>query len=468
MSNYILGLDIGSYSIRAMIVNTSEKGFLICGLGETKTTGIKKGVVTNIEQAANAIKQAINEAIKISGVTYDKVIVSVSGSYAKFVKSQGVITIPGKDKEITIDVIKRAMQMAEHNANPPKDHIKLHVLPYDFKVDDQEHVEDPLGMSGARLEVSTHIITVAETSLRNLKKAVEMVGIEIDNLVLSGYASSISTLTEEEKQLGVALIDMGGSTSDLIVHCGNSLVYNSSLPIGSSNITNDISEAVHTKPADAEEVKLNFSKLISSRSPSIKLPELGESSKTQDVSLEMITDIIYSRVEETLMFLANQLDRSGYKNKCGAGLVLTGGGAKLRDIASFASKYFGMSVRIAKPKVKEISGLYEKTRDCSNSCVIGLCLYGAGEFTPYEVDSNGKLRHKDEEKSLINKEKSIAQQSNKVPENIEKLDIDEDEYIEPLEAIDEYDDEIPIDRMRFEEEDQNIVKKFWTKLTQLF
>lgn len=467
MSNYILGLDVGSVDVCAVIADI-ENGFSVCGIGKSKTSGIKKGAVTNIEQAANSIKQAVLDATKSAGVRYDRVVVSASAAYAKNVKSQGIISVPGK--EIKIEEIKRAMQMAEYNASIPNDYIKLHILPYDFKVDDQEHIEDPLGMSGSRLEVSTHIVVASESSIKNLIKAVEMAGVSIDNLVLSAYASAISTLTQDEKELGVALIDMGGSTSDLIVHLGNSIVFNDTLLIGSSNITNDLSKAIHTPLPYAENVKLSYLKLIDKGHTEIELPTLGEDGSTHDVSLDIITNVIYARVEETLMLLAKKLEDSGYKDRLGAGLVLTGGMAKLEEIKDLAMAIFdNVSIRIAQPKAKEITGLYEIAEDCANSCAIGLCLYGAGKFTPYEIDSNGELRYKDE---IIKPNRNLSS-SNFYEEELNKANISKNtkNSTPNFEVIDEL-DEIPavneIHKNTFKSDEPNVVQKLWNKLTQLF
>ena len=455
MSEYILGLDIGSVEIRAIIAkkeNGLENNLSICGIGKSKTYGVKKGVITNIEQAANSIKFAVSDAVKSAGRKYDRVIVSISGAYTKSVPSQGVISVP--DHEIGITEIKRAMQMAEHNANVPSDYVKLHILPYDFKVDEQDHIEDPLGMSGNRLEVSTHIVIVPESSVKNLTKSVEMAGIKIDNIVLSGYASAISTLSKDEKDLGVALIDMGGATCDMVVHLGNSLRYNDVLPIGSTNITNDLSKAIHTPLPYAEEIKLSYEDLLIEGKREIELPVLGEDEKTHSVSLEIITNVILARIEETIMLLARKLDESGFKDKIGAGIVLTGGMTKLEeDVRDLATAIFdNISIRIAKPR--NVSGLYEIAKDSANSCAIGLCLYGFGEFTPYEIDSNGELRYKDEVIKSSNSNDIYAK------EIATAIDSENNKEVEV--GIDKHDMTLP------KLPEPNILKKFWNYIKHLF
>ena len=239
----ILGIDIGSSKICAIIAEKNDEGIHIIGAGISKSQGLKKGIITNIELASKSIRNALNDAKRVAGTHLEKAIISISGAYTKSIDSYGVVNIPGK--EIGIREINRVMQMADHNANIPIEYEKLHILPYNFKVDDQEFIDDPLGMNGTRLEVQTHIITAQKSSLSNLKKAVISAGVEIENIVLNGYASSIAVLNEDERELGVAVIDIGGATCNLVIHAGNSIRYNDFLGIGSNNITSDLSMALH-------------------------------------------------------------------------------------------------------------------------------------------------------------------------------------------------------------------------------
>jgi cell division protein FtsA len=389
----ILGIDIGSTKVCAIIAQKSDLGDTkILGVGIAKSQGLKKGVITNIDLASKSIKSAIGEAKRAAGMQFERVIVSLSGSYVKSMDSSGIVNIPSRD--IGIQEITRAIQVADYNATIPQEHEKLHVLPYNFIVDGQEFIEDPLGMNGSRLEVQVHIITAQRSSLINLKKAVKLAGIEIDNLVLNSYASSIAVLGHDEKELGVVVIDLGGATCNMAVHVGNSIRYNDFLGVGSVNITNDLSMALHTPPFSAEEAKIKYGSLKTTSNELIKLPIIGDEHSTHEVSLEMVSKVIYARVEETLMILSNSLDRSGYKDKIGAGIVLTGGMTKLEGLRELGNAIFNMPVRIAKPR--EMEGLFEILRDPGFSTAVGLVLYGSGRFTPYEIDSNKKLRYKNE------------------------------------------------------------------------
>jgi len=462
MSTTILGIDIGSTKVCAIIAKKDSYNIKILGVGNVKSEGIKKGVITNIDYASKSIKEALNEAKKAAGTQYtqfEKVIVSISGSCTKSVDSSGVVNIP--NNEIGIKEIIHAMEMAKHNANILQEYEKIHVLPYNFRVDNQEFIEDPLGMNGGRLEVKVHIIMVQKSPLNNLKKALKFAGLEVDNIVLNSYASSIATLKKDEKDLGVALIDLGGATCNMAVHSGNSIRYNDFLAVGSMNITNDLSIALHTTLSAAEKVKINFGSLgNNSTGELIELPMAGEEDLTHEVSLDVVYNVIYARVEETLGILAGSLEDSKFKDKIGAGVVLTGGLAKLNGIRELTSAiFYNLPVRIAKPK--EMDGLFEKLRDPSFSTAVGLVMYGSGYFTPYEVDSNDKLRYKSEEI-----------ESNKNSVNIkssEDDDIVNDLFLKDKDGIrSEKENKLSELANLGEKKGDGFFKKIWYKLTNMF
>lgn len=454
MNTTFLGIDIGSTQICAVIAEKDDVGMKVLGAGVAKSHELKKGVITNIEQASKSIKSAIADAKRVAGTQYEKTIISISGAYTKSVDSNGVVNIPNHD--IGIREINRAMQMADHNANIPNEYEKLHVLPYNFKVDEQEFIEDPLGMNGSRLEVQVHIITAQKSSLSNLRKAVKSAGVEIDNIVLAGYASAIATINADEKELGVAVIDMGGATCNMVIHSGNSIRYNDFLGVGSSNITNDLSMALHTPLPAAEKVKINYGSLHVSSSDLIELPVLGDEHVTHEVSLDIISNVIYARTEETLMILAKALEDSGYKDQIGAGVVLTGGMTKLEGIRELATAIFdNMPIRLAKPK--EMEGLFETLRDPGYSTAIGLIMYGGGAFTPYEIDSNKKMRYKDE---------AIEASRNTI--NLQPND-DEDIKLEKAEELESPKDKLArITDLNRQSKGESALVKFWHRLTQLF
>jgi len=391
LSNTILAIDIGSTKVCAIIAEIENSTVKIQGHGVAKSQGIKKGAITNIEHASKAIKKAISDAKRIAGSNLTSATVSISNAYAKSLTSTGVVNIPHKD--ISIKEISRVMQTALYNANVPNEYEVVHVLPYNFRVDDQDFIEDPFGMNASRMEVDVNIIMTQKSNLSNLKKAVRSAGVEIEGIVLSGYASAIATMDEDEKELGVAVIDLGGQTSNLVIHTGNSIRYNDFLGVGSNHITNDLSMALHTPLQIAENVKIRHGNLIETSNEIIELPIIGDEDNRNNVSLEIVHSVIFSRVEEALMILANSLEKSSLKDQIGAGIILTGGMTKLKGIRELAQSIFpAMPVRIGKPN-KEIEGLFDELKDPAYSTVLGLLLYKAGWHTQYEINFQQELLH---------------------------------------------------------------------------
>lgn len=391
MSDTILAIDIGSTKICAIIAETENSKVNILGHGIAKSQGIKKGAITNIELASKAIKKAINDAKRIAGSNLTSATVSISNAYAKSLNSTGIVNIPHKD--ISIKEINRVIQTALYNANVPNEYEVIHVLPYNFRVDDQDFIEDPYGMNASRMEVDVNIIMTQKSNLSNLKKAVRSAGVEIDGLVLSGYASAIATMDEDEKELGVAVIDLGGQTSNLVIHTGNSIRYTDFLGVGSNHITNDLSMALHTPLQIAENVKIRHGNLAETSDEVIELPIIGDEENRNNVSLSIVHSVIFSRVEEALMILANSLEKSALKEQIGAGIILTGGMTKLKGIRELAQSIFpAMPVRIGKTN-SNIEGLFDELKDPAYSTVLGLLLYKAGANTPYEIDFQQTLLH---------------------------------------------------------------------------
>ncbi|NWF67150.1 MAG: cell division protein FtsA [Campylobacterales bacterium] len=462
--NTILAIDIGSTKICAIIAEIKDDNIHVMGTGIAKSQGLKKGVVTNIEQSSRAIKTAITDAKRVAGANFSKSIVSISGAYTKSINSNGIINLP--QNEIGLNEINRVMQTAIYNANIPlSEYTILHALPYKFKVDDQDFIEDPLGMNGSRLEVSTHIVTTQKSSLNNLKKAIKSAGVDVDNIVLNGYASSISVLNQDEKELGVIMIDIGGATCNLAIHYGNSIIYNDFLGVGSGHITSDLSMALHTPLHVAESIKIEYGSLIGDKDGLIELPITGDENATHEVSLEVVHNVIYARVEETLMILSKTVEKSNFKDMIGGGVVLCGGMTKLEGIRELASAVFGnLPVRIAKPK--ELDGLFDNLKDPSSATAIGLLLYGAGYFTNYEIDSNGKLRYKGEkpQQTISNIDmKDTTRQNQQIQTPAQSFDTGVNSI--NLSINKELQKETKIDG---KSQKPSLFTKFWQWVTQLF
>jgi len=394
LARTVLAIDIGSTKICAIIARIDDdNSCAVIGAGINKAQGLKRGTITNIELASKSIKQAVDDAKRVAATEVKNAIVSISGSYTKSLNSSGIVNI--QNKEISFTEIERVMQTSLYNANIPNEYEVLHALPYNFKVDDQDYIEDPLGMNAARLEVETHIITTQKANLNNLKKAVSGAGIEVENIILSGYASSISTINEDEKELGVAVIDIGGNTSNIIIHSGSAIRHNEFLGVGSNHVTNDLSMALHTPLSVAENVKIDYGSLLTPTNDLIELPMIGDDKLTHEVSLEVVHNVIYARVEETLMILAQFIENSGLKEQLGAGIVLTGGLSKMEGIRELAVATFDSGpVRLARPK--EMEGLFDDIRGPEFASAVGLVLFAAKNYTPYEIDVNKHVRHSNE------------------------------------------------------------------------
>ncbi|GAB6044852.1 cell division protein FtsA [Caminibacter profundus] len=389
----ILAIDLGSYKTTAIIANYDEKSdsLSISGVGIAKSKGIKKGAIINIDEASKSIKQAINDAKRVAGVDVKNAIVSISSVYTKSLTSYGIVNVPGN--EITIKEINRAIQTALYNANISQDYQLLQAIPYDFKVDELSEIEDPAGMSGSRLEVALHIIAAQKSGIENMKKTLKQAGVDIENIVAAGYASGLATLKDDEKELGVALIDIGATTSDLTIFINKTLRYTDYLGVGSHHITNDLSMALHTPLADAETIKINFEEYVKNDEDLIEISIIGSEEEKQKASLTTITQVISARIEETFLLLNKEIEDSGLKNKIGAGIVLTGGFTNFYNIKEIATSFFeGLPVRVGLPK--NIEGLFENLKAPEYSTAIGLLLYGKKDGLTYEIDSNRQFRTK--------------------------------------------------------------------------
>lgn len=395
MNNPILTIDIGSTKICAIIGEVKDGSVDISGHGIAKSQGIKKGTITNIQLASKAIKRSVDDAKRVAGLNIALANISMSGAYTKSVNATGVVNIPSR--EISITEINRVMQTALYNANIPNEFEILHVLPYKFKIDEQDFIDDPNGMNANRMEVDVHIIMTAKSNLGNLKKAVNAAGIEINKVVLSGYASSIAVISESDRARGVAVIDLGGETSNLIVHVGNSIQYNDFLSVGSSHITNDLSIALHTPLDSAETLKVSKGTLLESESGEIELPIIGDENNMNVVSLDIAQNIIYSRMEETLNILANSLAKSELADQLGSGIVLTGGMTKIPGTRELAQALIpNIPVRIGQPE--NILNVMDDLNLPEFSTAIGLLYYGSGKHTEYELDSSKHMLHSKEYK----------------------------------------------------------------------
>ena len=395
MNKPILAIDIGSTKICAIIGEIKDGQMEIAGHGISKSQGIKKGAISNIELASRSIKDAVDDAKRVAGINLTTATISISGAYVKSLQSSGVVNIP--NQEISINEINRVMQTALYNANIPNEFDLLHVLPYKFKIDEQDFIEDPNGMNASRMEVDTHIIITGKSNLGNLKKAVNAAGIEISKVVLSGYASSLAVTSDNDKERGVAVIDLGGQTSNIVVHVGNSIQYNDFLPVGSNHITNDLSIALHTPLDVAEDLKIAKGSLLQHEGGEVKLSIIGDEKNLNLVSLDIVHNIVYSRMEETFVILADLLTKSGLKNQLGSGIILTGGMTLIEGSRELAQALMpNLPIRVGQPT--NISNISEALNSPEFSTVIGLLHYESGKHTEYELEGSKTMLHSKEYK----------------------------------------------------------------------
>jgi cell division protein FtsA len=391
----ILAVDVGSSKTTAIIAENNGN-LTVSGVGISKSNGIKKGIITNIEEASKAIKNAVNDAKRVAGIELSSAVISISGAYTKSIKSYGIVNVP--NKEVTLKEINRAINSAMINAAVPSDYVPIQAIPYNFKLDDSSEIEDPIGMSGSRLEVTLHIIIAQKSGLDNLKKTFKLAGLKIDKIVNSAYASSLAVLKEDEKELGVGVIDIGAATCDIAVFVNKALSYTDYLPIGSHHITHDLSIALHTTLKDAEKIKLDFEDYVNNSEDLIEISVIGNENEKQKASISTITQVISARVEETFLLLNKKIDDSKLKDKIGTGIVLTGGFTNFYNVKEIASNFFdGLPVRIGYPK--EIEGLVKNLKAPEFSTAIGLLLYANGENNKYEKDSNQNFNSLDLEKT---------------------------------------------------------------------
>lgn len=376
-NNYLVGLDIGTKKIAAVIGEiTGENKVEIIGIGIADSRGLRKGVVVNLDATVSSIKKAQEEAELMAGVEIDSAFVGISGAHIKSFNSRGVIAVSGKNREIARDDIKRVIDQSRALSIPPDREI-IHIIPQEFVVDDQDGIKDPLGMSGIKLEVNVHIVTSATTSIQNLRTCIERAGIEIKQVVLNQIASSASTLTHDEMELGVGLIDIGAGTTEVAIFERGSLWYTSIIPIGGDNFTNDIAVGLRTPIPEAERIKKKFGCVASplmDEQETIEVPAVGKGKKARVLSRQLLADIIQPRAEEIFRLVDGDIKRMGYEKSLNSGIVLTGGTALLEGLEEVAEEIFDLPVRRGDPT--GVGGLADRVNTPDYATSVGLILYG--------------------------------------------------------------------------------------------
>jgi cell division protein FtsA len=378
----IVGLDIGTTKVVCLVgevhhgATGEETKIDIIGFGQSPSAGLRKGVVINIDATVDAIRKAVKEAENMAGIKIHSAYVGIAGTHIKSFNSSGVVAV--KDKEISAQDVQRVIEAAQAIVIP-QDREVLHVIPQEFIIDDQDGIRDPIGMNGVRLEAKVHIVTGAISTAQNLVKCANRAGIQVTKLCLQPIASSAAVLSSDEKELGVALVDIGGGTTDIAIFREGALLYTSVLPVGGVHITNDISVGVRASIDAAEKIKVNHGCALAALvkdDETIEVPAVGEG-KPRVVSRKILSEIIEPRVEEIFSLIQAEITKSGYADLLAAGMVFTGGTTLLQGMIELGDFFFEIPLKRGAPI--RLGGLKEVVNSPKFSTAVGLLKYGADE-----------------------------------------------------------------------------------------
>ncbi|HUN26103.1 MAG TPA: cell division protein FtsA [Steroidobacteraceae bacterium] len=378
--NLVIGLDIGTSKVVALVGEAAPDGSIeVLGIGSQPSRGLKKGVVVNIESTVQSIQRAVEEAELMAGCEIHSVYAGIAGSHVRSLNSHGVVAI--RDREVTHGDVEHVIDAAKAVAIPADQKI-LHVLPQEFIIDGQEGIRDPIGMSGVRLEAKVHIVTGAESAAQNIEKCIQRCGLEVDDIVLEQLASSFAVLTEDEKELGVCLIDVGGGTTDIAVFSAGAIRHTAVIPIAGDQVTNDIAVSMRTPTQHAEDIKVRYACALSQLAnpdETIEVPSVGER-PARRLARQTLAEVVEPRYEELFGLVREELRRSGFEETIAAGIVLTGGSAKMEGAIELAEEVFHMPVRLGLPQA--VQGLADVVRNPIFSTGVGLLLYGRDNALP--------------------------------------------------------------------------------------
>ena len=372
--NLIVGLDIGTSKVVAIVGEVTSSGEIeIIGLGSSQSRGLKKGVVVNIESTVQTIQRAIEEAELMAGCEIHSVYAGIAGSHIRSLNSHGIVAI--RDHEVSIGDVDRVIDAARAVAIPADQKI-LHILPQEFVIDSQEGIKEPIGMSGVRLEAKVHMVTGSVSSAQNIIKCVRRCGLEVDDIILEQLASSSAVLTEDEKNLGVCLVDVGGGTTDIAIFTDGSIHHTAVIPIAGDQVTNDIAVALRTPTQHAEDIKVRYAcalTQLANKEETIEVPSVGDR-PARRLARQTLAEVVQPRFEELFSLVQAELRRSGYEELIAAGVVLTGGSSKMEGAVELAEEIFHMPVRVGIPQF--VSGLSDVVKNPIYSTGVGLLLFG--------------------------------------------------------------------------------------------
>ncbi len=372
----VAGVDVGTTKVCVLIGELTPGGVDIVGIGQHPSRGLRKGMVVNIDSTVEAIKRAVADAEQMAGVEVDSVYTSIGGGHVGGINSQGVVAVQGRTREVAATDVERAIEVARDVHLPPDREI-LHVLTQAFSVDDQDGIREPIGMLGSRLGVEVHLVTGAVTAVQNVVRSVNRAGLTVKDLVLQPLASAESVLTPDERDLGVAVIDVGGGTTDVALFRENAVWHTAVIPLGGDHITNDIAVGLRTPPADAEELKKSLGcaqTALTLEDETVEVPSIG-GRKPRVLSRQTLSRIIEARVEEIFALVARGVRQAGLEDAATAGIVVTGGTAVMEGLPELAESIFDLPVRRGIPKW--IGGFYDQVERPMYATAVGLVLHGA-------------------------------------------------------------------------------------------
>lgn len=379
----IVGLDIGTSKVVAIVGEISAEGELeIAGIGSHASRGLKKGVVVNIESTVQSIQRAVEEAELMAGCEIHSVYAGIAGSHIRSLNSHGIVAI--RDNEVNASDVERVIDAARAVAIPADQKI-LHILPQEFIIDGQEGIREPIGMSGVRLEARVHMVTGAVSAAQNIVKCVRRCGLDVDDVILQQLASSQAVLTEDEKDLGVCLCDVGGGTTDIAIFVNGAIYHSAVIPIAGDQVTNDIAVALRTPTHHAEDIKIKYAcalTQLANPDETIEVPSVGDRPPRRLVR-QTLAEVVEPRYEELFNLVHDELKRSGFAEMVAAGVVLTGGGSKMEGAIDLAEEVFHMPVRLGAPQY--VTGLVDVVRNPIYATGVGLLLFGS-----YAGDSPGQ------------------------------------------------------------------------------
>jgi len=372
--NLLVGLDVGTSKVVAIVAEIAPDDRIeVIGLGSSTSRGLKRGVVVNIESTVQSIQRAVEEAELMAGCEINTVYTGIAGSHVKSINSHGIVAI--RDKEVSATDVERVIDAARAVAIPADQRV-LHVLPQEFVIDSQEGIPEPIGMSGVRLEARVHLVTGAVSAAQNIVKCVQRCGLSVEDIVLEQLASSHAVLTDDEKELGICIIDMGGGTTDIAVFCGGAIQHTAVIPIAGSQVTNDIAVSLRTPAQYAEDIKIKYACALSQLAnpdETIEVPSVGDRPPRR-LARQTLAEVVEPRYEELFHLVRKELRRSGFEELMAAGIVLTGGSAKMEGAIDLAEEVFHMPVRLGVPQY--VDGLLDVVRNPIHATGVGLLLYG--------------------------------------------------------------------------------------------